>query len=174
MLKIYKYYTVLIILFLLTACNPVFDWRVIKTQEGWEAIFPKKPFEKKRIIDLLLENQIRKVEIYRYFCKVENITFIVESAKILNINNSGSTSYLEKKLFESMKENFNISHSKNVNNIKIYDGYIQNNDEDSKQNLKIATLYKVSEEKVVRGVVLSGSKFFNEENAIFFLQSIKQ
>ena len=74
----------------------------------------------------------------------------------------------------TVKKNFNISHNKNINNIKFYDGYIQNKEEDSKENLKIATLYKVSEEKVVRGVVLSGSKFFNEENAIFFLQSIKQ
>ena len=158
---------------MLLGCTPRFDWRVIKSDDGWEAIFPKKPLKKKRTIELLIENRTSKVEISRYFCKVENITFILEISKFLNPSNNDSPQSLEKKLFDTMKENFTVSYKKNIGEIKIFDGHIKNNFEKNKFDLKIATFYKVLDEKVLRGVVLSEPNFFNEEHAMFFLKSIK-
>ena len=173
MLNTYKYYTCLILILLLLGCTPLFDWRVVNSDDGWEAIFPKKPLKKKRIIDLFFENQIFKIEISRYFCKVENITFVIETSKYLTSKNTNSIHALEKKLLGSMKENYSISYKKNIEEIKIFDGHVKSNYKKNKVDLKIATLYKIIDDKVLRGVVLSDPSFFNEEHAVFFLKSIK-
>ena len=173
MINLIKYYTCILLFLLIQGCTPAFDWRVIKNDDEWEAIFPKKPLQKKRSINLIVKNQSTKVDITRFFCKVKNITFIIETSNFLNSNENHSINSLKEKLFETMKNNFNIHNEKSVGEIKIFNGYIKNTIEEKKIDLKIATLYKILDKKVLRGVVLSDSTFFNEDHAIFFLKSIK-
>ncbi|OUW04208.1 MAG: hypothetical protein CBD16_02520 [Betaproteobacteria bacterium TMED156] len=160
------------ILIFLAGCSPTFDWRVYHHKNNyWQALFPSKPTVNNREFKLKIEKDFVKLKMEQYISSVKDINFIVDNSEF--IHEKIDIKILEKKLKTSLEKNFKLKNKRNLENqIVSYSGSFLSKNNITKK-IKLLTLITLRDNVVVRGVVFSDYKKFSEDEAIFFLRSIK-
>lgn len=157
------------------ACSPAFDWRIIHQSENkWIAHFPNKPFKTSRDFDLKINNNSVNLKMTQYVAKVKKMNFVVDSSEMSN--EKLTLKQLSEKLKVTLKNNFNLQKQKKLisldKSILFFSGIISSaNTQPVEIKLMTKTIFK--EDVLVRGIVYGEHTKFVEDQAIFFLNSIK-
>ncbi len=153
-------------------CSPTFDWRVHYAAENdWQAFFPGKPFKKIRELNLLVDDVPIQLKVTQNSTKIKKMVFTVDCSELLD--DKINTLQLSKKLTSSLEKNFKLKNKKKLSkNIYIYSGVFPTSKKPDVE-IKLMALILNKDDFVIRGVVYGQSENFLQNEAMFFLNSIK-
>ena len=153
-------------------CSPAFDWRVYyATENDWQAFFPSKPFKKVRDLNLLIDDTPVQLKMTQNSTKVNKMVFTVDCSELLD--KKTETSQLSERLVISLEKNFKLKNKKKLSkNIYSYSGVFPTSKKPDVE-IKLLALILSKDNFIIRGVVYGQSDSFLQDEAMFFLNSIK-
>ena len=166
------FFVIFFILPFVLGCSPTYDWRVHYSKENdWQAFFPGKPFKKIRDLKLLIDDDPIQLKVTQNSTKIKKMVFTVDCSELLD--DKIDTSQLSIKLVSSLEKNFKLKNKKKLSKkIYSYSGVFPSSKKPAVE-IKLMTLTLSKENFVVRGVVYGQSESFLQNEAMFFLNSIK-
>ncbi len=166
------FFVIFLLLPFVLGCSPTYDWRVHYSKENdWQAFFPGKPFKKVRDFKLLIDDVPIQVKVTQNSTKIKKMVFTVDCSELLD--DKIDTLQLSKKLDSTLKKNFKLKNKRLLsNNIYSYSGVFPSSKKPDVE-IKLMILMLSKDNFVLRGVVYGQSESFLQNEAMFFLNSIK-